>query len=194
MARKKATAQEHRLIIAGFGGQGVLTVGKLLCTAAMHEGKQVSYLPSYGSEVRGGTANCHLIISSTEIFSPVVETADSLIILNEQSFERFGKMLRAGGVLVLNTSLVKASPSRGLDKSTIVSVPATEKAAEIGSVLAANMMMLGAFVAATSLCGRDSAEAAIRDSLTGAKSEVLPVNLQAFQMGMDIGAAARSKR
>ena len=126
-----APSAEHRLIVAGFGGQGVLSLGKLLCISAMAEGKTVTYLPSYGAEVRGGTANCQVTISSGSIYSPLVERADSLIILNQLSYDRFAARLREGGLMVVNSSAIDAREGNG--DGRMVAVPATELAAQMGS-------------------------------------------------------------
>jgi len=177
---------EHRLIVAGFGGQGVLTLGKLLCLAAISEGKQVTYLPSYGSEVRGGTANCNVVISTGEIFSPVVERADSLIILNELSFERFGGLVEEGGLLVLNTSLVDPGDYAQAHSARVLGVAATERALELGNLVVANVIMLGAFLGASGLCKSANVEKALGQTLTGRKSAALEINLCALQEGLEL--------
>jgi 2-oxoglutarate ferredoxin oxidoreductase subunit gamma len=115
---QRANGQEHRLIVAGFGGQGILTLGKLLCMAAMREGKKVTYLPAYGPEVRGGTANCQVVISSGIIYSPLVEQADSAIILNQLSYERFARALKPSGLLLVNSSGVDTDAPAGKGAST----------------------------------------------------------------------------
>jgi 2-oxoglutarate ferredoxin oxidoreductase subunit gamma len=183
-------SDEHRIIVAGFGGQGVLTLGRLLCTAAMKEGRHVTYLPSYGSEVRGGTANCHVVISPEEIFSPYVELADSLIVLNQPSFDRFGDIVRPGGLVVANTSLVDPGQYERSHEVTLLRVPATEQAAELGNVLVANVMLLGAFLGAMPLCGRECVEEALRQTLSGRKSKALDLNLKAYAKGAHIAQHA----
>ena len=190
MKRTSALEGEQRLIVAGFGGQGILTLGKLLCLAAMQEGRQVTYLPSYGAEVRGGTAHCHVVISPDPIFSPLVEQADSLLILNAQSFERFANSVRPGGLLVLNTSLADPGDYAVSHPVTLLPVPATERALELGTVLVANVLMLGAFMKAAGLCRDESVEAALRQSLTGRKSKSLEVNLQAYKAGAALAQRA----
>jgi len=174
--------------VAGFGGQGILTVGRLLCTAAMREGNYVTYLPAYGPEARRGTANCNVVVSRAEICSPVVEQADSLVVLNELSFERFGDVLRPGGLLVLNAPLVKAPGYADSHKATVVEVPATERAVEMGNVVVANMIMLGAFIEGSQLCKMANIETALRESLVGPKSKYVDLNLQALAIGARIAA------
>lgn len=183
MAVTQVASAEHRVFAAGFGGQGVLTLGKLLCLAAMNEGREVTYLPSYGAEVRGGTAHCHVVISPEQIFSPIVEVADSLIILNELSFERFGEMIRPGGLVILNSSLVDPGDYARTHEATVLALPATERAEQMGNVLVANVLLLGAFLAATGLCQDETARHALRQTLTGSKSKSLGVNLKAYDAG-----------
>lgn len=183
------TPQEHRLIVAGFGGQGILTLGRLLCLAGMSEGKQVTYLPSYGSEVRGGTANCNVVVSNSEIFSTVVEQADSLVILNGMSFERFGDSLRRGGLMVLNTSLVAPGSYAADHEAQVLEVPATDRAGEMGKLVVANVIMLGAFLGVTGLCKEASIIDALKQTLTGRKSSALELNVRALAEGMEIARA-----
>ena len=187
-------SQEQRIIVAGFGGQGILTLGKLLCLSAMHDGRQVTYFPSYGAEVRGGTANCSIVISPTRIFSPVVEEADSLIIFNALSLERFGDSIRPGGLLVLNTSLADLGDYASRHAVTIVSVPATERAVEMGNVLVANTIMLGAFTRATRICRDETVEQALRLTLTGKRSKHIDINLRAFHGGATLAKEATECR
>lgn len=183
------STSDHRIIIAGFGGQGILTLGKLLCRAAISEGRKVTYMPAYGTEVRGGTANCHVVISENRIFSPLVEEADSLLILNQLSYRRFIDKLRPSGLLVINSSLVDPSDSgRPGDNGApsdcrMLSIPATRKAAELGNVIFANVLMLGAFVKATGICKDENILAALEESLKGKKKELLETNREAYQNG-----------
>jgi len=188
MSQQQSRAAEYRLLIAGFGGQGVLTVGKLLCMAAMREGKHVTYVPSYGSEVRGGTANCHVVISDGPVFNPLVEQPDSLIILNQLSYDRFAGQIRPGGLLVLNSSLVTPSSDQscGDDGARMLQVPATQTAAELGNVLVANTIMLGAFMQATHICRDESIFEALEQSLKGKKAELLQLNRRAYRAGAEL--------
>src|SRR5512135_1109880 len=135
------------VMIAGFGGQGVLVAGKLLAYAGMLEGRRVTWFPSYGAEIRGGTANCTVIISSGEIGSPVTQHPSAMIILNEASFMKFVKRIEKGGRLFLNTSLVQV-PSTRPDIARI-DMRATGIAEELGDIRIANMVMLGAFLEET---------------------------------------------
>jgi len=184
-----ATRREYRLIAAGFGGQGSLTIGRLLCAAAIGEGRNVTYLPSYGSEVRGGTANCQVVISAGTIYSPLVEEADGLIILNQLSCERFAPRLKAGGLMVLNSSAVELPEEPVRTDGTVLAVPAGELAAELGDVRVANIVMLGTFVRASGILGEQSVRAAIERVLGARKAEMAELNARAWQKGLELAGA-----
>ena len=181
-------SDEHRLIIAGFGGQGVLTLGRLLCMAGIEEGKQVTYLPSYGSEVRGGTANCQVVISRRTVYSPLVERADSLIILNELSFERFAGGIKPGGLILANTSIIDMDAMRRPAGASLVELPATDMAAEMGDLRVANVLMLGAFAKRTALVAADSCAEAIRRLMGARRPELLDLNLRALVVGAELAS------
>jgi len=190
-AMAEAADGEHRLIVAGFGGQGILTLGKLLCMAAMSEGKQVTYLPAYGPEVRGGTANCQVVISASVIHSPLVELADSLIILNQLSYERFGSALRDGGLMLVNSSGVDLGGKAERRCAALLALPVTEMAAEMGDVRVANIIMLGAFVRTTELVAEPSCLAALSDLLGRRKAALLELNERAFARGTELAHRPR---
>lgn len=175
------------LIIAGFGGQGILFIGKLLAYAAMKEGRNVTWIPSYGPEMRGGTANCTVVVSDEEIGSPVITNPRSLIVMNNPSLEAFEPRLKTSGLLVVNTSLVTLQPKR--DDITIVRVPANKIAIEIGNDRAANMVMLGAYLARTKLVAKESILDALEKVLGKGKEELFEVNKAALEKGMEIGHA-----
>jgi len=177
-----AALREHRAIVAGFGGQGVLTLGKLLCMSALSEGRQVTYLPSYGSEVRGGTANCQVVISPHAISSPLVERPDSLIILNTLSYERFAPVTKPGGLIVLNSSGTDTDGAPPPDGVKVLSLPAAEMAADMGSVKVTNVIMLGAYLTALPLVRAETALAALKQ-LLASKASLLDLNVKAFQEG-----------
>jgi 2-oxoglutarate ferredoxin oxidoreductase subunit gamma len=179
---------EHRLIAAGSGGQGVLTLAKLLCTAAMDEGKTVTYFPSYGAEVRGGTANCQVVLSTHHIHAPLVEHAHSLIVLNQPSYERFLPRLTPGGLLVANTSAVDLAAEPPAHAIT-VALPAAETAARMGDVRVGNVIMLGAFAAACHVVSQQACRRALRELFVGRRAGMLDLNLAAFQAGIEMAAA-----
>jgi 2-oxoglutarate ferredoxin oxidoreductase subunit gamma len=174
------------MVFAGFGGQGLLTVGKLLAAAAMKEGKHVTYFPSYGSEVRGGTANCQVVVSDEKIASPLVEQATSLLIMNAASMMRFLPTLTEGGLMALNISMVKAPKLDG--GREVIQIPATEIAQKIGSVQVANAVMLAALNEARAIVDHDLLLETFCAGLRGRKDEFIPLNEKAFQAGRDLAA------
>ena len=176
----------ERAIIAGFGGQGVMTMGKLLVTAAMHEGREVTYFPCYGPEVRGGTAHCHVVISDEPICSPTVEEASALFLFNQLSYDKFRKQLGEGGLLVLNSSLVKPDPAlESASRGRVLPIPATEAAEEIGSVLVTNIIMLGAYCGARKTVSPEAVLAEM-DKVGKGKTHLVEVNRRAFRKGEEL--------
>lgn len=172
-----------KTIFAGFGGQGVLSMGLNLAQAAMLEGKNVTYLPSYGAEVRGGTANCTVAISDEEIASPVASSPDFIVAMNQPSLVRFQNQLQSGGLFFINSSLVEAEVSRG--DIDIVSVPANSMAEELGSPKSANMVMLGAFTKKSNLVSLSSVIEALRNTLKN-KQKLIAINKKALLAGYDL--------
>jgi len=176
------TMQEQRIIIAGFGGQGVLLIGKLLAGAGMDEGREVSWLPSYGPEMRGGTANCNVILSEELIGAPIVTEATCLIAMNLPSLDKFEHSLVPGGLLLYNRSLVPREPVR----TDIVSIgiAANEIATELGSLKVANAVMLGAYLGVTQAVRRETLEAELRHALGEGKQHLFEINQRALDAGM----------
>ncbi len=168
-------------MIAGFGGQGVLLAGKLLAYAGMIEGKHVTWFPSYGAEIRGGTANCTVIISSDEIGSPVVQSPSAMLILNDASFKKFEKRIKPGGQLFLNTSLVQ-EPSTRTD-ITRIEVKANDIAEDLGDSRIANMVMLGAFLKITGVVSLESVLTALQKALPARRHALIPLNEKALKRG-----------
>ena len=169
---------------AGFGGQGILMMGYVFAVSAMRDGKHVTYLPSYGAEVRGGTANCTVAISDDEIFSPVASSPDYAVIMNKPSLVKYEGMIKKGGIIILNSSLVDRDPFR--EDVTVVKVPANDIAKELGSDRAINMIMLGAFVTATKTTSLDSLMNGLTEILKGKKISVSVMDLN--RKGLDRGA------
>ena len=180
----------ERVISAGFGGQGVMTMGKLLVAAAMREGREVTYFPCYGAEVRGGTAHCHVVISDEPIYSPSVEEANALFLFNQLSYDKFRKQLGDGGLMVLNSSLAETDPAlERAARCRCLRIPATEAANEIGSVLVTNVIMLGAYCAA----GKVVSAAAVLDEMAQmgkGKAHLLEINRRAFHKGEELAERA----
>jgi 2-oxoglutarate ferredoxin oxidoreductase subunit gamma len=181
----------ERLIFSGSGGQGLMTAGKLLVAAAMGEGKHVTYFPSYGSEVRGGTANCQMVVSDSAVLSPVVEEATALLMMNEESMKRFLPILAEGWLIVLNTSM--AEPPRETPGIRVLGVPATEIAAKLGAVQGANVVMLAALNEAKRLVAFDALRDEIRKALRGRRAALIPANEQALDAGRDAARAWLAK-
>ena len=172
-----------KTIFAGFGGQGVLSMGLNLTQAAMLEGKNVTYLPAYGAEVRGGTANCTVAISDEEIASPVASSPEFIVAMNQPSLIRFQNQIQSGGLFFVNSSLIEAEISRG--DVDIVVVPASSIAEELGSPKSANMVMLGAFTKKTNLVSMSSMIDGLKDSLKD-KQKLIAVNKEALMAGYEL--------
>lgn len=170
------------VIIAGFGGQGVMLMGQLLCYAGLLEEKNVLWMPAYGPETRGGFANCTVIFSDEEIGSPMVDSPHSLIIMNLPSLDKFEDRLKKNGLLIVNSSLVDREVKR--KDCSVVLIPATEMAANLGSVWAANMVALGAYVSATGVVEFESLFASLPKIFPG-KEYLLPLNRQAIEAGAE---------
>ena len=169
------------VVMAGFGGQGLMFIGKLLAYSAMKEGRHVTWIPSYGPEMRGGTANCSVVISDEEIGSPVTTHPHAVIIMNNPSLEAFEPRLQTGGLLLLSSSMVNRPIIRHDIK--MMAIPATEIATSSGSEKAANMVMLGAYIALTRIVSKGSIISGLRE-LFGKKLDLFEVNLRALEEGM----------
>ena len=172
-----------KTIFAGFGGQGVLSMGLNLAQAAMLEGKNVTYLPSYGAEVRGGTANCTVAVSDEEIASPVASSPDFIIAMNQPSLVRFQNQIQSGGVLFINSSLIEAEISRG--DIDIVRVPANSIAEKLGSPRSANMVMMVAFIKKSSIVSVSSVIKGLKSALKD-KQKLIAINEKALMAGYDL--------
>jgi 2-oxoglutarate ferredoxin oxidoreductase subunit gamma len=168
----------HKLIIAGFGGQGVLLIGQMIAYAGMLEGKEVTWMPSYGPEMRGGTANCTVIVSDKRISSPVVSDATAVVAMNLPSLTKFEGLVKPGGQLFINTSLIKAKPTR--DDIEIYNVDANEIAVGLHNDKVSNMVVLGAIINKTGVVKIESIEKVMEKIFTGKKAKLLPVNKQAL--------------
>jgi len=171
-----------KTIFAGFGGQGVLSMGLTLAQAAMLEGKNVTYLPSYGAEVRGGTANCTVAISDEEIASPVASSPLYIVAMNQPSMVRFQNRIQSGGMFFINSSLIKAEISRG--DIDVVRVPANDIAEKFGSIKSANMVMLGVFTQRTNLVSIPSVIECLSKTLKS--KELLDLNRKVLTAGYDL--------
>lgn len=171
----------EQLIIAGFGGQGVLLMGQLLAYAGMLEGYNVSWLPSYGPEMRGGTANCSVIISDEDVASPLVVDATALLAMNRPSLEKFERNVEPGGKLFINSSLITSKSAR--EDISVFYVPVNEIAADLGNPRVANMVMLGAFLAQTPCVSIDAVIESLRKTWGPKREKLIPVNREALERG-----------
>jgi len=169
------------IIISGFGGQGALFAGQLLTYAAMDQGKQVTWIPSYGPEMRGGTAHCVVVISDEEIGSPLVRRPSLAIVLNMPSFEKYHPLVLPGGTLIINSSLVGTPEVR--DDIRTVFVPANDIALELGNVRLANIVLLGALLEATGLLSLEAIDEALEKHLPERHRRFLEPNKQALRRG-----------
>jgi len=172
-----------RTVFAGFGGQGVLSMGLNLAQAAMLEGKFVTYLPAYGAEVRGGTANCTVSVSDEEIASPVASSPTFVVALNQPSMVRFQNMLQSGGVMFLNSTLIKEPISRG--DIEVVNIPANAIAEKLGSIKSANMVLLGAFIKKSNLVNLQSLVDGLTVALKG-NTKLVNINKEALNAGYNL--------
>ena len=170
-------------IFAGFGGQGVLLIGKLVAYAGMDEGRNVSWLPSYGPEMRGGTANCSVVVSDDPIASPVLSMADCVIAMNTPSLEKFEANVNPGGKLFINSSIIEKKATR--TDIDVYYVPCNEIADQLGNPKVLNMAMLGAYLEATKVVGVESVLQALLHSLGEKKAHLIPLNRQAIEMGAE---------
>ncbi|MDB9822498.1 2-oxoacid:acceptor oxidoreductase family protein [Deltaproteobacteria bacterium] len=168
---------------AGSGGQGVLMMGYILSMSAMTDGKHVTYLPSYGAEVRGGTANCTVSISDEEIASPVASSPDFAVVLNKPSMTKFQGLIKSGGVMIINSSLVDSDSTR--KDIEVIKVPANDIAIELGNERTLNMIMLGAFVEKTGITTQDSIMKGLAEVLKGKKKSIMELNRKGMEKGAD---------
>jgi len=169
----------HGVVIAGFGGQGVMLTGKLLTTAAVKEGKNATWLPSYGPEMRGGTANCTVVIDERPVTSPIVDHPTEVIAMNLPSMIKFGEKLMSSGTLFVNSSVIDKKIAR--DDVKVIEIPANNIAEEVGSLKVANMVLLGAFVELTKAVRLETTEETLKEKFSG--SSLLEPNLEAIRKG-----------
>jgi 2-oxoglutarate ferredoxin oxidoreductase subunit gamma len=174
---------QHELVAAGFGGQGIMMLGKLFAEAGVLEGNYATFLPSYGPAMRGGTANCAIVISDEPIASPVLPHPKVCVVMNLPSLKTFEPLVAPGGILIVNSSLIKEKTKR-TDIKTIY-VPANEIAEKAGMVKAANIVILGIVVKATGAVKVESTKEAIKQTLGEAKAKYLPINLQVLDAGLN---------
>ncbi|MDF2524440.1 MAG: 2-oxoacid:ferredoxin oxidoreductase subunit gamma [Clostridiales bacterium] len=172
---------QHEIIIAGFGGQGILSAGRLLAYAGMLENKNVSWLPSYGPEMRGGTANCNVIISDEPIGSPILNSATALIVMNGPSLEKFEDAVTKDGIIITDSVLVEQAPKR--EDVKVFQIPATQIASDMGNLTYANIILLGKLIEATGVVSKKNFEEALKKVLPQKKHYLIPEEMNALETG-----------
>lgn len=171
------------IIFSGFGGQGIQAAGKLIAYAGMLENKYVSFLPSYGPEMRGGTSNCHVIVSDDPIGSPILNSATVVMAMNRPSLDKFESYLESGGILLVDSSLVNRSPERKDIK--VFEIPATQIASDMGNLAYANIIMLGKLINETGAVSAEYFEKGLKKVLPEKKHYLIPEEMKALKLGMD---------
>ncbi len=174
----------YDIIVAGFGGQGVLAIGNLLACAAMKEGRHVTFFPAYGVEMRGGTANCTVVISSKDIGSPIVQRPQAVISLNLPSLLKYGLRVLPNGLLMVNTSLIDLKEVSRNDVD-LLAVPVNDIASQNGNLKLANMIALGAFIEKTKLVGMSSVFDSLENVFDERHHGLIPSNIKAIQVGAE---------
>ncbi len=176
---------ENNLMVAGFGGQGIMLMGKLLSEAACdYTDKNISFFPSYGAQQRGGTANCYVVISDDEVSSPMPAVLDELVVFNAPSYHRFLPNLKKGGLLIINSSLITDEIER--DDIKVLKAPVTDIALELGNLKVLNIVMLGAYIGYTNIIDADIMLSAVKKKLAK-KPALLELNEKAFNLGLEAG-------
>jgi 2-oxoglutarate ferredoxin oxidoreductase subunit gamma len=179
------------IIMAGFGGQGVLLIGKLLAYAGMKGGLEVTWMPAYGPEMRGGTCNCTVVLSDRQVGSPISRSPHGAVVLNLQSIDKFESTIRPGGIMVVNTSLINREAVR--TDLIVVPVAANQIALEAGSAKAANMVALGGFLGASGLVDIDLVKATLAETFAG-RPKIVALNHVCLDKGFAIGQAHAPQR
>ncbi len=174
----------EEIIIAGFGGQGVLSMGKIIAYSAVLQGKEVTWMPSYGPEMRGGTANVNVIISDEKISSPILNECDTAIILNQQSMDKFESVVKPGGLLLYDINGITGHPKR--NDLNIYSLDALTEAGKIGSSKIFNMVVLGAYIKVKSIIAFETAVEGLKKSLPERYHKLIPLNEKAIKKGMEV--------
>lgn len=176
--------ETQKICFAGFGGQGVLSAGKLLAYAGMLEGKEVSWCPSYGPEMRGGTANCAVVVSDDPVGSPVVtKNATAAIVMNLPSFDKFVNIVKSGGTIIINSSLINKKVER--DDVRVIYVPANEIAKELGNPKLLNIILIGALIATEAPVSESSIIDAFTKVFGENKAKFIPINKEAIEKGVE---------
>ena len=179
----------EEIIIAGFGGQGVLSMGKILAYSGIMQEQEVSWMPTYGPEMRGGTANVTVILSDDGVSSPVLQSYDTAILLNQQSVDKFESMVKPGGLMIYDPNGITRHPER--DDIRIFQVEAAEEAARMKSPITFNMVVLGAYIRVNPVVDYDNVIKGLRKSLPERHHHLIPVNETAIRRGMELVKEAK---
>ncbi|MEA3297433.1 MAG: 2-oxoacid:acceptor oxidoreductase family protein [candidate division Zixibacteria bacterium] len=182
---------QYEVTFAGFGGQGIMTAGQLLAYAGIREDKYVAWIPSYGPEMRGGTAYCTVVVSDIRIGSPIINYPQCVCVFNRPSFDKFTARVKPDGLVIVNSSLIDVTTDR-TDVREIL-VPANDMAMEIGNVKTANMAILGAFIGATKIVSFETVTETIKEKL-GKKKSALPVNLKILEAGYQLALKSSKQK
>ena len=177
---------EYQIVIAGFGGQGLLFAGKVLAYAALTEQRELSWLPSYGPEMRGGTANCNVIISDTPVGSPIVQNPNVLMVMNAPSLDKYEKSVTPGGKIFVDSTLITRKVER--EDVEVYYIPATQMAADMGMPTLANMILLGSIVKHTGCVSDEGVLAGLNKIIPAKRANLLEANLKCIQAGKDYQA------
>lgn len=171
----------EEIIIAGFGGQGILSAGRIIAQAGMFEGRQVSWLPSYGPEMRGGTANCNVIISDDQVASPIINSSTALIVMNGPSLEKFEETVVGGGIIICDSTLVEEK--RGRDDVEYFFIPATKIAMDMGNATYATIVLMGKLINETKIVTDDTFKRALEYVLPQRRHYMIPDEMKALEIG-----------
>ncbi len=180
---------QTEVIMSGFGGQGLMMIGKLLAYAGLEEGKEVTWLPSYGPEMRGGTANCTVVVGDKPIGSPLITTPQAAVVMNQPSLEKFAPMLRKGGTLVINSSMIPVNSDR--DDLRTFRIKANDLATELGNRRSANLIMLGAYIGLDEVVSHEMLIKTIEKTFAS-KKQFIEVNCKTFMHGYELAKAGKS--
>ena len=182
---------QYEVMFAGFGGQGIMTAGQLLSYTAINEGKQVAWIPSYGPEMRGGTAYCTVVVSDSRIGSPIINNPRGICVFNLPSLTKFAPKVKPGGLLIINSSLIDETSDR--KDILVLRVPANDIALKAGSAKVTNMVVLGAFVGVTGVVSFEKLKDTLKQKL-GHKQKLLEINFVAIEEGHKIGLKAKEEK
>lgn len=172
-------------VFSGSGGQGIMSAGMTFAHTAIDMGKHSTYLPEYGPEQRGGSAKCTVIISDTDIISPLVKKCDNLIVMNEVAYEKYALSVKEGGILLINSSRIVSPVER--DDVTVIAAPVDDIAIGLGSIKAANIVLLGILIGATGIVDRQTLASSLEKKFKSKKPEILEMNIRALDEGIEIG-------